>query len=438
MELPLHYVWKHKMLPLRELRTGDGRAVELIDPGLYNTDAGPDFFNAKVKIDGTLWVGNVEIHDRASDWYTHGHDRDPAYDNVVLHVVKTIDTDNVTTHSGNSLPQMELQVPPAVERNYRELLATMSYPPCYRVIPSLPRLLTHSWLNALQIERLERKTDDIQRRLQLSGGSWEAAVFVTLARYYGFGVNGDAFETWALHIPLDSIAHHRDDVFQIEAIFMGQAGLLDECQVPEYYRAEAAREGYLERLRSEYHYLARKFNLTPMNASLWRFLRLRPQNFPHIRLSQLANLYCSRRTGLSSLTGCRTVAEAKDVLRTSVTHYWETHYTFGSTSTKTAKTLSDGSLNSLIINVAAPVLFAYGRQKQEESLCERAVAFLEELRAENNFIVRMWQQCGLVVATAGDSQALIQLKREYCDRKDCLRCRFGYEYLTSRAQPANT
>ena len=430
MEMPLHYVWKHKMLPLHELRTGDGRLVEVIDPGLHNTDAGPDFFNAKVKIDGMLWVGNVEIHDRAGDWYNHGHDSDKAYDNVVLHVVRKINARAVTSN-GTLLPQVELQVPPHVEQNYRELLATMTYPPCYRIIPGLPPLLTHGWLSALQIERLERKTNDICRRVEQAGGSWEEATFVTMARYFGFGINGEAFEHWARHIPLSSIAHHRDDVFQIEAIFMGQAGLLDESLIPEYYRADAAKEGYFERLRGEYLYLAHKFDLKPMDASLWRFLRLRPQNFPHIRLSQLACLYCDGKAGLSNIVACETLDEAKSVLQTSVTPYWERHYTFGSTSTQTAKTLSETSLNSLIINVVAPMLFAYGRHRQDESLCERAVAFLDRLRAENNYIVRMWQQCGLDVTTAGDSQALIQLKKEYCDRKDCLRCRFGYEYLTS-------
>lgn len=431
MELPLHYVWKHKMLPLHELRTTDGRLVEIIDPGQHNTDAGPDFFNAKVKIDGTLWVGNIEIHDRSSDWYAHGHDGDKAYDNVVLHVVRTADTD-VETNNGTTLPQVELSVPPHVEQNYRELLATMTYPPCYRIIAGLPRLMTHSWLSALQIERLERKTDDIWQRVRQADGSWETAAFVTMARYFGFGVNGDAFETWARHIPLGSIAHHRDDVFQIEAVFIGQAGLLDEQAIPEYYRAEAVNDGYFARLRDEYLYLAHKFALKPMDASRWRFLRLRPQNFPHIRLSQLANLYCSGTAGLSSLVACKTTAECKDILRTGVTPYWETHYTFGSTSTQTGKTLSEASLNSLVINVVAPLTFAYGRHKQDEQLCERAVRFLDEIKAENNYIVRMWKQCGLDVTTAGDSQALIQLKKEYCDRKDCLRCRFGYEYLRAK------
>lgn len=432
MEILLHYTWKHKMLPLKELTTTDGRSVEVIDPGLHNRQsAGPDFFNAKVKIDGTLWVGNVEIHDRASDWYAHGHDRDPRYDNVVLHVCGVADRE-VLTSAGHYLPQVELSVPPQVRSNYDELLRTDQYPPCYRIIPSLSRLTVHAWMAALQTERLERKTGDIRRRAERCGGSWEDAYFVTLARNYGFGVNSDTFEQWALNVPLQAVGHHRDDLFQVEAIFMGQAGLLDIGTVPEHYRQDALADGYLARLRSEYLYLAHKFQLKPMDAAQWNFLRLRPQNFPHIRLSQLANLYYQRKAGLSQLLECKTVEELKRLLSSQVTPYWETHYTFGSLSAKNAKHLSYGSLNLLIINTAVPVLFAVGRHRQKEELCDRAFDILEQLRPENNHIIRMWQQCGLPVESAGDSQALIQLKKEYCDKRDCLRCRIGYEYLRAK------
>src|SRR3712207_518244 len=189
---------------------------------------------------------------------------------------------------------MQLDVPLDVARHYRELLATDSYPPCYKVIPHLPRLMIHSWMSALQTERLEQKYHAIEARVQQMNGSWEAAYFVTMARNYGFGINGDAFEAWAKAVPLHDVAHHRDDLFQIEAIFMGQAGLLQSAAVPEKYRAEAAAEGYFDRLRQEYSYLSKKFHLTPVDFRQWRFLRLRPQNFPHIRIAQLANLYFER------------------------------------------------------------------------------------------------------------------------------------------------
>ena len=428
MELLLHYCWKHKMWPLQGLETTDGRVVEVLDPGLHNHNAGPDFFNAKLKIGGTLWVGNVEIHDKSGDWYLHGHDKDAHYNNVVLHVVEMADRE-VQTQEGNFVPQMVLKVPDNVRENYEELLRTDAYPPCYRIIPKLTPLLVHSWMAALQTERLEQKTVAIAERAQKAGGSWEDAYFITLARNYGFGINGDAFEEWARHIPLQAVGKHRDDLFQIEAIFLGQAGLLELSTIPDSYQKDALNEGYFAKLRNEYQYLAHKFSLQPMDVNLWRFFRLRPQNFPHIRISQLANLYFSRKAGLSDLLECRDVVSFAEMLRTQVTPYWETHYTFGSESVRNAKHLSPFSINLLLINTCIPMMFAYGRHAMREELCDRAFDFLEQLKAENNHIIRMWKEVGLDVKSAGDSQALIQLKREYCDKRDCLRCRIGYEYL---------
>ena len=432
MEKLLHYVWKHKMWPLDPLSTTDGRPVEVIDPGLYNrSNQGPDFFNAKVRIGGTLWVGNVELHLRSADWYLHRHDRDAAYDNVVLHVVTVADSD-VMNSRGEYLPQLVLPIPETVRTHYDELLRADVYPPCYQIIPSLSRLTVHAWLAALQTERLEQKTKAIVQRAEQAGGSWEDAYFVTLSRNYGFGINGDAFEQWARVVSLSAVGKHRDDLFQVEAFFLGQAGLLDLAAVPERYRRQAEAEGYFDRLRNEYLYLAHKFSLQPMDYSLWRFLRLRPQNFPHIRLSQLATLYYERRTGLSQLIDCETLDQLRELYQTHVTPYWETHYTFGSESTKTAKRLSAASQSLLLINTAIPMLFAVGRHRQKEALCDRAFDFLEQLRAEQNHIIRLWRECGLTAETAGDSQALIQLKSAYCDKRDCLRCRFGYEYLKKK------
>ena len=428
MEQLLHYTWKHKLYPLKELTTSDGQRVEIVDPGLHNRNAGPDFFNAKIRIGSTMWVGNVEIHDKSSDWYQHGHDKDSRYDNVVLHVAAELDTE-VMKSNGEYVPQLQLSVPDDVLTHYDELQKTDEYPPCYKVIPDLSALIIHSWMAALQTERLEQKTEAIRKRAELCNGSWEDAYFVTLARNYGFGINGEVFEQWAYNIPLNAVAHHRDDLFQIEAIFMGQAGLLELDSIPEYYQKDALNDGYFAKLRNEYQYLAHKFSMKPIDFKLWRFLRLRPQNFPHIRISQLANLYYQQKAGLSQLMECETLDELKNVLKSQVTPYWETHYTFGSTSPKNEKHLSYGSINLLMINTAIPMLFAYGRHTTKEVLCDRAFDFLEQLKAENNHIIRMWQQVGLPVKTAGDSQALIQLKKEYCDKKECLRCRFGYEYL---------
>ncbi|MCH3986290.1 MAG: DUF2851 family protein [Prevotella sp.] len=431
MEQLIHYVWKHRLFPLKPLETTDGQAVEVIDPGLHNMNEGPDFFNAKIKIGGTLWAGNVEIHERASDWYLHGHDKDPRYDNIILHVCHIIDRD-VRDSRGIYLKQMQLDIPENIRQHYQELLDADAYPPCYRIIPLLTPLMVHSWMSALQTERLEQKTEAILRRVKACDGSWEAGYFVTLARNYGFGKNGDAFEQWALSIPLADVDHHRDHLCQIEAIFMGQAGLLNPETLLKPYQEDALNDGYFTKLRDEYLYLAKKFHLQPIDYRLWNFFHLRPQNFPYIRISQLANLFYQRKANLSQLLEKDSIQAMEDVLEVSVTPYWETHYTFGSTSTRCEKHLSPFSLNLLLINTAVPMLFAYGRHRGNEALCERAFDLLEKLKAEKNSIVTIWQQVGLDVQNAGDSQALIQLKKEYCDRKECLRCRIGYEYLKKK------
>lgn len=428
MEELLHYVWKHRMLPLEPLHTVDGQEVEVIDPGLHNANAGPDFFNAKVKIGGTLWVGNVEIHDKASDWYVHGHDKDTAYDNVILHVVGETGAETLT-HAGTKVPQLVLGIPPTLAAHYNELKTTDKFPPCYRIIPSLPLLTVHSWMSALQTERLENKTEAIRKRAADCGESWEDAYFITLARSYGFAVNGEACEAWARTVPMRSVDHVRDSLFEIEAFFLGQAGLLDPEQMPQRHREEAVSDSYFQKLRSEYLYLAHKYSLSPIAYTNWRFLRLRPQNFPYIRIAQLASLCFNRKTSLAALTDCTTLKEVKELYSATVSPYWETHYTFGPKSRRSSKKLSEASLNVVVINTAVPMLFAYGRHRQDDRLCDRAFDFLEQLQAEDNHIVRMWKECGLQVDNAGDSQALIELKNCYCDHRDCLRCRFGYEYL---------
>jgi len=428
MEQLLHYVWKHKLFPLVGLTTCDGEAIEVIDPGLHNTDAGADFFNAKVKIGGTLWVGNVELHCKASEWYAHGHDRDHRYDNVVLHVVGVDDAEAFTS-SGRRIPQMILRVPDNVANSYEELLHTDRYPPCYRLIPTLSKLVAHSWMATLQVERLQQKTATMTERAARCNGSWEQAYFMTLARNFGFGINGDAFETWASGGWIDKAAHHRDNLLQVEALFIGQAGLLEPEAISQQVREAAVKEDYYLALKREYDFLRHKFALQPMDFRLWKFLRLRPQNFPFIRLSQLANLFHSGRTGLSRLVECETIEDVRRLMQTSVSPYWRTHYTFGKASRECEKSLSAQSIELITINTLVPTLFAYGRYRSEESLCQRATTILEQLKPEANNIVRMWSECGFTARNAADSQALIQLKRQYCDRKDCLRCRIGYEYL---------
>ena len=418
MEQLLHYVWKHKIFPLKELKTTTGQQVEVIDTGLANTDAGPDFFNAKLKLDGVLWIGNIEIHERSSDWFKHGHHADTGYNSVILHIASEIDTE-ISRSNGERIPQIQLICPEAVRTNYKELLETDSYPPCYRIIPSLSPFTAHSWMSALQMERFEQKATLLNERLKRCQGNWEDAFFITLARNFGFGLNGDAFETWAHRLPFRAVDKHRNDLFQIEAIFFGQAGILEDSD----------GDGYYLRLKKEYTYLQHKFGLIPMDASLWRFLRLRPANFPHIRIAQLACLYHRAYGLLSRIMETETLQGVRDILKGGTSEYWLTHYTFGGSSPSRPKTLSNTSLDLLIINTVVTFLYAYGLHKGNPVLCARAGSFLEELKAENNYITRMWEQCGMKASNAADSQALIQLKKEYCDKKKCLYCRIGYEYL---------
>ena len=416
MEQLLHYVWKHKIFPLKELKTTTGQQVEVIDTGLANTDAGPDFFNAKLKLDGVLWIGNIEIHERSSDWFKHGHHADAGYNSVILHIASEIDTE-ISRSNGERIPQIQLICPEAVRTNYKELLETDSYPPCYRIIPSLPPFTAHSWMTALQMERFEQKATLLNERLKRCQGNWEDAFFITLARNFGFGLNGDAFETWAHRLPFRAVDKHRNDLFQIEAIFFGQAGILEDSD----------GDGYYLRLKKEYTYLQHKFGLIPMDASLWRFLRLRPANFPHIRIAQLACLYHRAYGLLSRIMETETLQGVRDILKGGTSEYWLTHYTFGGSSPSRPKTLSNTSLDLLIINTVVTFLYAYGLHKGNRVLCARAGSFLEELKAENNYITRMWEQCGMKASNAADSHALIQLKKEYCDKKKCLYCRIGYE-----------
>lgn len=417
----LHFIWHHRFFALQPLSTTRGEAVEVIDVGLPNHDAGPDFFNAKIKIDGTLWVGNVEIHENASDWFRHGHDHNPAYDNIILHIIVNEDLE-ISRKDGSRIPQLQLLCPPEIEEKYIELRRTDAYPCCYRIIPFLHRLQIRSWLNRLQIERLERKAKDINHRLLLCEHDWEQTLFITLARNFGFGLNGEAFETWAQSFPLAFAGKHRDSAEIIQAMFLGQGGFLEKSFIATNESIHnLCSDERLALLQREYEFIRHKFSLTPIDIRFWKFLRTRPKGFPPVRLLQLAKLYYAHRFDFSRLL------EAEDY--TSVCHLFKINDKSDDTSFPALLELSKDTVNLLFINTVIPVLFAYGRYKGEESLCERALAFYESIPAENNYITRIWQECGLEASTSGDSQALIQLKKEYCDRKDCLRCHFGQVYL---------
>ena len=420
MEQLLHFTWKHKIFPLEGLKTTTGDTVEVIDTGLSNHHAGPDFFNAKLKINGVLWVGNVEIHEKASDWFNHGHHQNPTYSNVILHVVGEADAEVVRFGSSQKIPQLLLKCPDEIKRKYALLLRTDSYPACYTILRDIPKLTIHSWLSALQAERFDQKAKTINERLRLCNGNWEQVLFIALARNFGFGLNGDAFETWARRIDLSAVGKHRDDNLQVEAIFFGMAGLLEQSIDDSYY----------QHMQKEYHYLSHKFNFqSPLQEGAWKLLRIRPQAFPHTKIAQLAFLYQHQEALFSKVIETKDVETAKSLLQTSTSNYWKNHYVFGKETAMNEKTLSNNSLDLLLINTVIPVLLAYGKHKGNDALCYRASEFLEQLKPENNYIIRQWERFGILADNAADSQALIQLRKEYCDKHDCLRCRIGFQYL---------
>jgi len=429
MEELLHYVWKHRLFPLSPLKTIDGLAVEVIDSGLPNPNAGPDFFNAKVSIGGLLMAGNVELHVKASDWFLHHHDEDERYDSIILHVVEESDA-TIHRRDGQLIPQLVLPIPDSIRSRYDALMKEDHYPPCYRIVGDLSQLAIHSWLSALLFERLEMRRKQIVERYEQHEKNWNDALFATLARSFGFGVNGDAFDAWARSIPFRAVDKHRDNLMQVEALFFGQAGLLRPEAIPSYYRDEAMKDDYYRQLCREYDFLAHKFTLTPIATLLWKFARMRPDNSPFVRMAQLAMLYYNENISASSLVGMPNKESITSLLRVGTSSYWDTHFCFGSTPTASRpKILGETALTLLIINAIAPVLFAYGHHMGDSSLQEKAIQLLEELPAENNYIIRSWNDCGLTVKSAVDSQSLIHLKRVYCERKDCLRCRIGYQYL---------
>lgn len=422
MEFMLQYAWLHRMFPLGELRTATGSRVDVISPGIQNKDAGPDFVGACIKIDGMVWNGSVEVHLKSSDWYLHKHDNDPAYGNVILHVAQEVNC-AVMTMDGRLIPQLQMDIPQSVKENYTKLIESDKNPRCRDILNLVPRIVISSWFSSLYVERLEQRTKLIMDRRKQLDNDWEATLFVTLCRNFGFGKNGDAFELLARMIPMNALGKHRDDLFQIEAMFFGVAGMLDEKKLeglPDYFL----------RLSSEFHYLKKKFELHSMEPHAWRFLRLRPQNFPHIRIAQLASMYHQGTLNLSRVVNSETVDDLHKLLQTHVSDFWKAHYSFMSSESKPIdKILSTSSKDLIIINTLVPVLFAYGKYKSDESLCEKALGWLNELKPERNHFVEEWQSAGIECRYAADSQAVIQLVSRYCQPKDCLRCRFGHEYI---------
>ena len=415
----LHYVWQYKLFALQELKTTDGQTVEVIDVGKPNFDSGPDFFNAKIKISDTVWAGNVEIHTLSSDWFRHSHDVDKAYDNVILHIVARADVE-VKRVNGLPILQMELQVPETIQQNFDNLYNAKKWIPCEDKIVAISPIVMSSWKTALLVERLERKSEEIEALLEQNENHWEEAFYIALARNFGFNTNNQPFELLARSLPLNVLAKHKDDLFQLEALLFGQAGLLEENPLDEYQA----------KLRAEYQFLKAKYKLTPIHAAQWKLLRLRPDNFPHIRLAQFASLTHESVKLFSKILENTHVGELRKLFGAEVSEYWQNHYVFGKESVYSRKKMGKISLDLLLINTVVPFIFTYSKKKNRSN--DDALRILEELPAENNSIISGWKALGQHVENAFDSQALLQLKKNYCDEKKCLRCRVGHKILNVR------
>jgi hypothetical protein len=417
----LHYIWQHKLFSTVDLKTTDNELVEIISIGQHNTDAGPDFFNAKIKIGDTLWAGNVEIHKNSSDWNKHKHHENEAYNSVVLHVVEKADIE-IFRKNGKKIPQLELIIPKHIAQNYTDLLADKKWIACADRIVEVPQIFIETWKNALLTERLEQKTEVINALLKENENHWEESFYIVLARNFGFGTNSQAFEELAKSLPLNVLAKHKNDLFQLESLFFGQADLLPKTP----------SDDYTKNLIKEYAFLKAKYGLQKkLDLSRWKLLRLRPDNFPHIRIAQFASLIHSSSKLFSKIIETPEIEYLRTLFACEVSDYWKTHYTFSSEkSTERTKKLGKQSVDTILINTVVPFLFAYASQKDNADLKEKAEKLLEKIPAERNSIITNWKNIGINCRSAYDSQALLQLKKMYCDEKKCIRCRIGHKVLT--------
>ncbi|MDD7228683.1 MAG: DUF2851 family protein [Bacteroidales bacterium] len=425
MEKLMQYVWKHRLWRSEDMVTNTGKKVRVVDPGLLNTDAGPDFFNAKIEIDGHMWVGNVEMHYRATDWKRHHHDSDKAYDSVILHVVAKDDAP-VRRTNGELIPQLVLEVSPQFNADYASLVGATIEVPCASKIKQVPHLTIVEWVEGLAFERLHGKVERIHQLLDSFNGSWEDVCYVTLARNFGFGINNDAFERLARRTPLRLLGKHSDSVLQIEALLFGQAGMLD-AQKP-------GMDSYYNQLCTEYAFLSNKFQLTPMEKESWKLFRIRPQNFPYRRIAMLAQFIEGGFRMMNRILEAEGEKEMRALFEVELSGYWTKHYTFGKPNERATATLSRSSTDIILINTVAPLLYAYGELTGNYEMTDKAIKLLEDLRAESNSIVSHFVAYGIDCPDALTSQALVQLKREYCDARKCIYCKIGHHLLSKAAR----
>ncbi|OIQ17351.1 DUF2851 family protein [Lacinutrix sp. MedPE-SW] len=416
----LHYIWKHKKLETSNLKTQNNELVSILKTGEHNHNTGPDFFNAQLKIGNQLWAGNVEIHVKSSDWYLHNHETDSNYDNVILHVVWEHDT-AIFRQNNTEIPTVELKnnVSNQALNNYVKLFNnSQKWINCENDFTSISSFTMSNWLERLYFERLERKAKDINIILEQSKNNWEAVLFKLLAKNFGLKVNGDSFFSLANNLDFSIVRKQQSKQVGLEALFFGQTQLLrEDCQDP-----------YFLELKKEYTFLKQKFNLNEIGVLPLQFFRLRPPNFPTIRLSQLATLYTTHNNVFSKIIKTNNIIDFYTIFKIEASQFWQTHYTFNKESKKSKKQLTKSFIDLLLINTVIPIKFSYAKQ-QGKNIDQDIVLLLEQIAPEKNSIVSKFNSLKNVADSALQSQALIQLKNEYCNKNKCLQCAIGNQLI---------
>jgi hypothetical protein len=429
----LYYIWENRLTG-KDLKTSEGETVEVVATGSRNTNSGPDFLEAKIQIGDKLWAGHVEIHVKTSDWNRHGHQLDKAYKNVILHIVYENDT------KVNDIPTIELKghFDESLFAHYQKLISSKNWIPCEKSIGQIPVFTRLTWLDRMAVERLEVKSETVTKILKNNQFDWEDTLYKLIMRYFGLKVNNESFEYLASILPFKTLLKHADNLLQVEAMLMGCSGFLEDDFTEDYPRL----------LKREFSVMKAKFNLLAMPAERWKFMRMRPSNFPTIRLAQMAQLIHKNGCLFSKIKAAKDTAEVKTLFDVAASEYWETHWRFETRlpnppdplkrgnhgSRKTAKHLGDATADILIINAVAPLLFCYGKLHKDDSYCETALQFLEDTEAEDNAIIRRYAQYGITAENAMQTQALLHLYSYFCKRKRCLECRIGNVLLHKNNQ----
>jgi len=421
----LHYLWKYSLYDPEKLFDNEKNKIIVLNPGEYNRDSGPDFFNARISIEGTVWAGNVEIHSRSSHFDNHGHQNDPAFNNVILHIVAENDK-RVFNSKGEEILTVEITFDSSLFEKYTFLINNPYIIACQDDIKKLDDIPVRHWLNSVLIERFQRKSGSILKIFYETGNDWEETFYRMLARYFGFRVNTEPFEMLATALPFRIIRKHTDNIYQIEALLFGTAGLLEEGLFKE-----ALSDEYYRNLLKEYTILSAKYSLKPLHGWIWKFSRLRPSNFPTIRLSQLAAMLSITGGLFSRVLEANDIKQIKELFEVTASSYWNEHYVFGKKCRDVAKSTGSQATDIFLINAVIPVIFVYGQSRDRQDISERALGFLEKIDAEKNAITAEWDTAGINAESAFYSQALLQLRNEYCRKRKCLDCRIGNKIINT-------